>query len=180
MASLALVEQKTQEYAASRQNLNDLVYLLNEKIVILKEEHLPGIREAVAETANKKEALSAVLEESKGLFVKPKTMIIMGIKIGFAKGKGKLSWDTPEMVLKRIKALFTEPKEQSLYIKTKETPIKKTLQDLPAGTLKKLGITVSDVGEVVVISPTDNEIDKLVDALLNNATATAEEMEDAA
>jgi hypothetical protein len=84
------------------------------------------------------------------------------------------------MVIKRIKSMFPDPKEQSLYIKTSEKPIKKTLQDLPAGSLKKLGITVTDSGEIAVIIPTDNEIDKLVDAILNNSTATTEEMEDAA
>jgi predicted ATPase len=91
MATLAEIEKKTQDYAAARENLNSLVWLLNEKIKDLKEEHLPAIREAAAETANRKETLNAALSDSKDLFQKPKTLIIMGIKVGFKKMTGALS-----------------------------------------------------------------------------------------
>jgi arsenate reductase-like glutaredoxin family protein len=178
MASLALVEDKTQEYAAAREELNSLVWLLNEKIKNLKNAELPAIREAAEKTANTKEALHTALTESQSLFVKPKTLVIMGIRVGFAKLKGGLSWDTPEMVIKRIKSRFPDEKERQLYIKTKETPIKKTLEQLPAADLKKLGITVGNTGEAVVIVPTSGEIDKLVDALLNQPVV--EELEDEA
>lgn len=180
MANLAEIEQKTTAYADSRENLNSLVWMLNEKIAKLKDTELPEIRAAAEETANRKQELHAALSESKGLFLKPKTLIIMGIKVGFVKAKGTISWDSAEMVVKRIKALFTDSKERDLYIKTTEKPSKKTLQDLSAATLKKLGCTMSATGEEVVIAPTSNEIDKLVDALLNNKIADADELEEAA
>lgn len=180
MANLAEIEQKTTAYADSREGLNSLVWILNEEIAKLKDTHLPQIRAAAEHTANLKQELHAALSESKGLFTKPKTLIIMGIKVGFAKAKGTIAWDSAEMVVKRIKAMFTDSKERDLYIKTTEKPSKKTLQDLPVATLKKLGCTLNGSGDEVVITPTSNEIDKLVDALLNNSAADADELEEAA
>ena len=41
--------------------------------------------------------------------------------------------------------------------------------------LKKVGCTVVDAGDAVVIKPTDSEVDKLVDTLLKGATETEAE-----
>ena len=50
-----------------------------------------------------------------------------------------------------------------------ESPDKKMLAELPVNELKKLGCTVADTGDVVVIKPTDSEIEKAVAALLKDA-----------
>jgi hypothetical protein len=180
MTTLADIEALTNAYEESREELKNRVWLLNEDIVRLKKERMPAIREAISETANRKQVLHLAVAESRGLFVKPKTRIIMGIKVGFAKLKGKLSWDSEKSVIERIKARFKDEKARRLYIKTTEKPIKKNLEKLPADELKKLGITVSETGDGVVIQPTSNEIDKLVDALLGNAEEEAGEMGEAA
>ena len=55
------------------------------------------------------------------------------------------------------------------YIRTTDAPDKKMLAELPVNELKKLGCTVADTGDVVVIKPTDSEIEKAVAALLKDA-----------
>ncbi len=169
MATMARIEGLTNQYEEAREELKNQVWLLNEEIKKSKDEKMPGIRAAIEEAARRKQALHMAVAESRGLFNKPKTRIIAGIVVGFKKLVGKLSWDSEEMVLKRIKAMFTDEKERLLYIKTTEKPIKKNLARLPADKLKKLGVTVSETGDGVVIQPTSNEIDKLVDALLGDA-----------
>lgn len=166
MASLGDIEQLTKNYADGRTQLSDRVRTLEDEINAIKRRHLPAIKKSVALTMEKKARLEAALEESKGLFVKPKTMIFHGIKIGFKKDKGKISWVDDDQVIKLIKKHF--PDKQDLLIKTTEKPVKDALQQLTAAELKRLGIMVNETGDAVVIKGTDSEVDKLVDALLKD------------
>lgn len=179
MATLERIEMLTNDYEESREELKNLVWLLNEDITKLRDEQMPAIRAAITATAARKQALHMAVAESRGLFAKPKTLIIKGVRVGFAKMKGKMAWDSAEAVVKRIKTMFADEKERSLYIKTEEKPIRKTLARLPADKLKRLGITISATGDGVVIEPTSNEIDKLVNALLGDAEDNGE-LEEAA
>jgi hypothetical protein len=70
-------------------------------------------------------------------------------------------------VVERIRALF--PKQADTLIKVTHAPVKSALQLLPAGELKRLGITVIDTGDQVFIQAADGEIEKLVDALLKDS-----------
>ena len=56
---------------------------------------------------------------------------------------------------------------QEFLIKTVETPQKKALEKLSAAELKKLGVTVGDDEDVVVVRSMDSEIDKIVKLLLD-------------
>ena len=47
------------------------------------------------------------------------------------------------------------------------------LGDLLADELKKLGISVTEGGDAIFIKPVDSAVDKLVDALLKEATEEA-------
>ncbi len=61
------------------------------------------------------------------------------------------------------------PEQADVLIKLKETPVKDALAQLSAAELKKLGVTVSEAGDQVVVKPVDSEVDKMVDALMKEA-----------
>ena len=167
------IEKLTGEFSDARQNLIDLVQELEERTEAIKKEALPAIRRAVGKAADREKKLRAAIEEASELFTKPKTRIFHDIRVGYMKSKGGLSWDDMDQVLKLIKKHF--PDEADILIKTSETPSKTALAVLSAADLKKLGVTVSDDTDEVVIKPTDSEIDKLINALLKD-----EEIEKAA
>jgi hypothetical protein len=172
MATLNEIEQLSKTFAAHRNELADVVGALTEAIEALKRKHLPVIKRRVEAAAEARAALKAALEDSAGLFVKPRTLILHGIKVGFQKGKGKIEWEDADQVVKLIKKHF--PEQADVLILTKEKPAKEALEQLTAAELKKLGIEVADSGDVVVIKDTASDIDKLVTALLKDA---AEEVE---
>jgi hypothetical protein len=70
-------------------------------------------------------------------------------------------------VVARIKKHL--PEQADVLIKLKETPVKDALAQLSAAELKKLGVTVSEAGDQVVVKPVDSEVDKMVDALMKEA-----------
>jgi hypothetical protein len=124
----------------------------------------------------KKLILSNAIEESPDLFIKPRTIIFHGIKIGLEKGKGKIEWSDDDQVVRLIEKNF--PEQVDILIQTKKKPLKKALANLSVQDLKKLGITVEDIGDIVVIRPVDSDVDKLVEALLKEDAN--KEVEDAA
>jgi len=173
MASLGEIEKLTKSFADARQQLADRVRGLEDEIEAVKRKKMTGIRNAVNNVLEKQSELKAALEESRPLFIKPRTKLFHGVKVGFQKAKGKISWDDDKLVVKLIKKHLTD--QADILIKTKEKPIKKALANLPAADLKKIGVTVGDTGDQVVIESTDSEIDKFVDALLkeDDAPSTA-------
>lgn len=179
MASLTEIEQKTKHYADHRELLILRVQELHDRIEELKRECLPAIKEAAADAANAKSSLEALIDESRSLFGKPRSIIISGIKVGLQKGKGGLKYDDEATVIRLIRKHLPE-EQHELLIKVKETVIKKALGDLDVTTLKKVSVTVQDTGDVVLVKPVDSDVDKIVNAMLKESAGEVGDLEEAA
>lgn len=171
MATLAQISELARPYAETRAELAYRLGLLEQEVMAVRRRHLPDIRKALAKAQTQREKLVNAVAESPGLFDKPKTQIFHGIRLGFQKAKGALTWDDENMVVKLIKKFF--PDRANELLKTKEKPVKATLQNLTAAELKRLGVNVVESGEEVVVRPMDSDLDELVDKLLET-TATLE------
>lgn len=171
--SLESIELLVKEHAAHRALLGERVQALHEELDQAKRRKLPGIKAAVSQAKDSQLRLAAAIEAEKAVFERPRTRVFHGIKVGLQKAKGKLSFTSAEKVIELIRKHF--PEQADVLIKTKETPVKSALQQLPAGDLKKLGCTISETGDEVVIAPINSEVDELVEALLGKAEDHAEE-----
>ena len=169
-ATLEDVQKFTADFADEHDRLAVIIRDLNADTAALQRKYMPTIRESVARTAQARLTLFTTISGSPELFTKPRTYIFHGIKIGFAKGKGGIEIEDEEKTLALIRKTFGDDAEA--FILSKEVPDKKMLSDLTVTELKKLGCTVGDTGDKVVIRPTDSEIEKTVAALLKDATET--------
>ena len=167
MKTMIEIEGLTKRFADARALLGDRVAALNDEIDGAKRSHMRGIKGAVATAAAAQDELAAALKDAKELFGKKKTQTFHGIRVGFQKGKGKIEFDDADKVVELIQKYF--PDEFDVLVKTTKKPIKKAIANLPAASLKRLGIEVDDSGEAVFIKPVDSEVDKMVDALLGSA-----------
>ena len=164
MATLGEIERMVKEFREARTVLRDRVQVLEDETVALKKKYINSIRKGVEWASEKQARLRAAIEQSPELFEQPRTLTLFGIKFGFMKRKGKLEWDDTETVVKLIKKYF--PEEWKTYVKITEKPSKSALETLTVAELKKVGVTAEDAGDAVYIKPTDSEIDKFVDKLL--------------
>jgi len=162
--NLGDIEILTKKFSDARQVVADRVRALEDELQAIKRRRMPGIKNAVNAVIGQQSGLKAALEESRTLFVRPKTMVINGIKVGFQKAKGKISWADDDQVVKLIEKYL--PDQAEILIKTTKVPIKKALEQLSAADLKKIGVTVNETSDHVVIKSTDDEIDKFIDGLL--------------
>lgn len=171
MPTLSEIEARAKRYAEAREKLAEIVAGLNAELEALKRGRLPELKRAVARAAEHHEALKSLIEQAPDLFVKPRTVVFHGIKLGYQKGKGRIEWDDPERVVALIRKHF--PEQADVLIATTERPAKEALNNLTAADLKKLGISVAEGGDAVFIKPVDSAVDKMVDALLKDATEEA-------
>jgi hypothetical protein len=171
MTAMTDIERRTQALADARAALSTIVTELNDGIEALKRQHLKSLKAAVNKMAEKHEALKALIEANPALFAKPRTVMFNGIKVGLAKGKGKIEWDDDEAIVKAIKRQL--PDQQDVLIITSEKPSKDAMQQLTTQQLRKLGATVVEAGDQVVIKAADADVDKLVKALIKGATEDA-------
>lgn len=167
MTKMQTIETKTREFRAAHDLLAERVASMNDEIEKIKRRRLPGIKTAVQAAADARATLAGEIEKAPELFEKPKTVTIAGIRVGYAKGKGKIILDDPKRTLTLIKKNF--PSLAPTCIRTSAAPNLKALANVPISTLKALGGRVEETGDQVVIKPVDDEVDKLVSALLAEA-----------
>jgi len=165
--SLQIIEYTIRQFADARRDLSARLQALNDEIAKAKRKALPGLREEVDVAAVLHRTLRDIIMENAGLFEKPRTQIFHGVKVGYRKMKGEITWEDNEQVVKLIRKHC--PERFDSLVKTVETPLKDALAQLPAADLKKLGVTVENDSDEVFIKCTDSEIDKAVNALLKDA-----------
>jgi hypothetical protein len=173
VATLAQIESITKDYAIARKLLEDRLQELNDEIAQAKKRNLNAIKKMVNVAATYQSRLHAAIEESPELFRKPRTIVLNGIKVGFMKGKGEIQWEDAAQVVKLIKKHF--PDQAETLIRVSESPVKSALTQLPVQDLRRLGVEVIDTGDLIVIKPTDSEVDRMVDALLRDEMKDVQE-----
>lgn len=162
------IEYLTRRYAESRDELTAKVEEVQAEIDRATRRAMPQIKRLVRDVADAHDKLQAAVEASPELWAgKRRTVIVAGVRVGMAKGKGKIAWDDPEQVVRLIRRHF--PGQADVLIRVKEEPVRKSLTNLTVAELRKIGCEVEDTDDQVVIKPTDSTVDKLVDALLKDA-----------
>lgn len=165
--SMESIEHLTEEYACARSRLAVEVQALQDEIEAVKRRRLAAIKAALVAARTARDDLQAEVENSPDLFKRPKSRIFHGVKVGFMKGKGKLVFANEAKVVAAIKRQLPDQAEH--LIKVTEKPVRKALEQLDTKQLKRLGISIEETGDEVVIKPVDGDVDKLVSALLTDS-----------
>ena len=169
--TMDVIEQHACDYADARDAVVGVVENLQDELEKVRRKYMPALKEAIGKTAEHHAQLKHAIGARPDLFVKPKTQVVAGIRLGYRKEKGKVQINDEEAVIKRIRKLL--PEEQAeLLIRTRESVDKNAVADLSVGDLKRLGIPIADDEEIVYIKPTDGTIDTLVKKLLADAEET--------
>jgi hypothetical protein len=173
--TIGTIETKCRDYASRRAQLADRNAEFKDALQAVYRTYLPRLKAASASCAGLEAEIRADIEASPELFQKPRTLVLNGVKCGFAKGKGSLSWDCEdEDLVKRIRKQCAQDL-QELLINTTYKPSKKALESLPADALKRLGISVSDAGDKVVVQIPETNVEKFVSKLMDELVKNIED-----
>ena len=163
-STLADIERQAAAYAEAHEALRKHVEALELAIKAAKRQALPQLMVLAAKAAGAKTALRQSLEASPALFTKPKSRIINGVKVGYQKGKGETVIADEAATVKLIKKHFAD--QADVLIKTTEKPVKTALNGLSAADLKRVGVTVQDATDEVIIKVLTGDVEALVDAFV--------------
>ncbi|PAT41181.1 hypothetical protein CK623_02770 [Vandammella animalimorsus] len=170
---MTAIAAAARSYRQHKDVLTERAQGLHDALEGIKRQRLAGLRSAVARVTEAEAALRAAIEASPQLFIRPRTVVLEGIKLGYQKGKGKISWDDDAQVVRLIRRHL--PDAADALIQSREVPIKAALAGLSAAELKRVGVSISDADDEVVIKDTTATVDKLVAALLKGAEEEAGE-----
>lgn len=150
--------------AETRAHLGEMMQALSAGIEALKADSMPDIRSAIVAATAAWQALELGIKLNPQLFVKPRTVAAHGITFGIEKGKGSIKVTDPDKTCELIRKHL--PDQADVLIATQHVPVKKALAQLSAADLRRIGATVTDSDDQVVIRPAPSDVDKLVKALV--------------
>jgi hypothetical protein len=170
--TLSDIETAARDYAKARKILADRVGSLEDELGALKRRRIDGIKSATEEAAGLCDRLRTMVEGAPGLFEKPRTYVLHGIKLGFMKGKGKLDWDDSAAVIAKIRKHLGDQADVLVIIE--ERPSADAMKNLPASDLARIGVRLIDADDQVIVKATDSEVDKFVSQLLKEGLKPVE------
>lgn len=150
--------------AETRAHLGEMMQALNAGIEAMKADRMPDIRSAILAATAAWQALETGIRLNPQLFVKPRTVAAHGITFGIEKGKGAINIGDPDKTCRLIRKHL--PDQADVLIAVQEVPVKKAIAQLSVAELQRIGATVTDADDRVVIRPAPSDVDKLVKALV--------------
>lgn len=169
---IADIETAAREYGDAVKILRNLHDGMNDAITKARSVFINQIKDAASDAGEKHQMLMTLLTSAPELFKDTKTWTMHGVRLGYKKLPGKLEVLNPEATIKRMREDFQELAATAISVK--ETVVKKALSGQPADVLKKLGINVTCDTDAPFIKLTDDEVQKLIDAMIAQASQEAE------
>lgn len=165
---LAKIDALAFNLSKRRAALADLVAEIETEQRAVLSRHRVKLRELYAVTAGAQAALYADVEAHPELFVKPRTLTLHGVKVGFAKAPGRMEIDDEARTITLAKKHLDE-EQLALIVSVRESINKKAAAGLSVADLKKLGIRIEETGDRLVLTYMDSALDALLERLLEDA-----------
>jgi hypothetical protein len=165
------IEEKAHAYSEALRLRGELVSKLRDHIKVITDEALPDLRRLSAEVGALHDQLVELLNTHKALFESPRSVAFHGLKLGFAKGKGKVVVDNPEATIKAIEKKLPEQLDTLAPSARKLSLTALALLDVK--TLKSIGGHVTEATDEAFIKCPADDTDKFVQQLTAAYTTTA-------
>lgn len=124
---------------------------------------LPGLKKRIAIASAARDELRACIESDRGLWDKPRTRALHGVKAGLRQLPGQLEIDE-ETAIPLIRKHM--PDRAKTLIKVTEKLQAGPVKNLQPAMLARIGGSIVELGDETVIKIAKSEVDKLVEALL--------------
>jgi len=165
--SLGQIEPLCAAYDGECVKLEEQIAALEADLAAVKAKHLRGLKKQAAIVAAREAELHSAVEGSPELFVKPRTFVMHGCKVGFTSSTGSVDFEDEAYVIKQVEKHFKARFDE--LVKTEYTPRKDALRTLTALELAKLGCRIDGAGDVEKLI--NKLIEKLVGAMVKEDEA---------
>jgi hypothetical protein len=168
MPTIEEIEHCCKVYSQANETLTEIKSQLQSEVEAVKTKYYKRVKNAIEGVVDAHTILFATIEESPEHFVKPKTVIFHGVKVGFQKGKDTLEISNPEKTVKLIEKIYDEDRAAEL-VKIEKVPVLDLIKTLPADEIKEIKCKLVKGSDAVVIKTVDTEVDKFIKSLTKQA-----------
>lgn len=165
--SLAVIEEKAGVYAEAVATLNETLRVMDEEIAAVRERYTKVMTEQVTHYTDARMALEGAILESPENFVKPKTLVIAGVKVGFRKSAGRVVIENEANTIALIRKKLAQ--KSDVLIATKEFVLKDAVKALDGKEIAAIGVTITADTDEVVIKSEASDIEKLIEAYIRES-----------
>lgn len=172
------IDNLAAKHRADRDALGETMSELNQAIELLKRDYRRKIARRVHRSQASLEALTQAVADHPELFDKPKTRTLHGFKVGYQLKRGTTVIDDATRTKELIRRYFNDREDE--LIRIEERIDATALNRLEPKEMARIGVRIEGAGDVVIVRPTDSDLDKLLKDLLPTEAQLAEEQEEAA
>jgi hypothetical protein len=167
--TLADIERACKAYSDESTKLNDLVSALDADLAKVKQDHIAGIKRQATVVARREAELAQHRDDAPDLFVKPRTVIMHGVKVGYTTSIGRIDYDDEAAVIRQIRAKLADRADE--LIRSEESLIKDALKRLTPAELARIGCRIDGAGNIGILKLVGGDIEKLIDKLIAKMVA---------
>ncbi|MBL4783017.1 MAG: hypothetical protein JKX92_12315 [Porticoccaceae bacterium] len=153
------IESLATKHANNVDKLAELARTVNEEIEACTHRASKRLQSLAAKCVGSEQLLEEAIEDHPELFEKPRTLVLRGLKLGYAKGRDKLEFEE-EKTIELIDRHF--PELAQALIKTVRKSVTTALGNLQPAQLKKIKVDVVEGDDTVVLKVADTATNKLV------------------
>jgi arsenate reductase-like glutaredoxin family protein len=168
--TLKPIQAAAEKAANARQALAEELAELEAAQRAIQKQHQRAINHYAQKYADANATLRNLVEGSPQLFQRPKTQTLHGVKLGFKKSQGKIEFPNQSKSVGLIKKHL--PELADTLIDRTEKPSKAAAKNLQVGQLKKIGGQVVEGEDKVVVSYPENDLSKMIDAVMQEQNPT--------
>lgn len=174
--STTMVEIQQLAHALSErmQALEGTLMAHSEEQQALNEKYRERVTSLSALVAASKAELVAAVWKGRALFEKPRSRKFADLVVGLEKSKGRIEFEDEERVVKLIERMF--PEMVDVLVITTKRPSKDAIGNLPVSDLKKLGCTVVDSTDQVVVRGVPTDLERAAKAIMESKPAIAKKV----
>lgn len=171
--TLTEIREAAQRLADARRQTVARAKLLEEDVraavLPVYEGHRPGIDAAAEEEVAARDILQALLDGAPGLFVKPRSLVVDGVRCGYRKEADGLEIDDAAAVIGRIRSLPELADLVDVLVRTEETLNLGALDELSPKILRRIGARRVVGADASFITFGDTDVEKMAKAILADA-----------
>ncbi len=168
MKSLSEIEAQAKKYSEANNELAGVIEDMETEINRVKNDYLKKLQPLADTVSIEKSLLKVMIDESRLIFVKPKTYVFHGVKVGLQNSKGGIKVLDEAKTIELIKKNMPDIAEN--MVKTSESLIKESLKLLSEIDLLKINCQKTPSVETVLIKSNRDEVEKFIDAMIKENT----------
>ena len=169
--TLSEIGELCRDYACAREALEDTAEEIRNEQRAAVRRRLRGLKARVAEVSAARDALRQALAAAPQLFERPRTRAIEGVKVGYRKMPGRVEYADEAKVIARVRSRLSG--REAELVRIKERLDLGALRKLDGRELAAIGARIVDVDDEIVIAAAADDLDKLVDALLEDGAGAS-------